>query len=323
MTSSAGDVIEGRYRLSQPLGKGGMAEVWAAVALDTGDEVAVKILREGAGIDSELGRRMRREADLVSAIKSPRICSLLGSGVWKSRLYLVFERLRGEPLADLLDREGTLPFAEVAEIVSGILDGLSDAHRAGVIHRDLTPWNIFLEGWDSDRKIRLIDFGISKAAQGESTITNQGGTLGSYGYMAPEQAQAAHEVDERADIYAVGVIAFQCLAGRVPFESGDPYAALSLKAQVDPPTLGEVTAETWPADLERFLRAALARNRGDRFPSAFAALTAWRAVVAKNQQARTRRHAATAQPREDTHTETMTAAPRGAGAGRRPRGGSR
>ena len=320
MTCAAGDVIEGRYRLMQPLGKGGMAEVWSATTLDGSQEVALKILREGAGIDSELGRRMRREADLMSAIQSPRICAMLGSGTWHGRLYLVFERLRGEPLADLLEREGTLPFAEVAEIVTGVLEGLADAHRAGVIHRDLTPWNVFLEGWEADRKVRLLDFGISKAAQGESTITHQGGTLGSYGYMAPEQAQAAHDVDERADIYALGVIAMQCLAGRIPFQTPDPYAALSLKSQLDPPTLGQLTGETWPADLERFLRAALARNRSERFPSVFSALTAWRAVVAKNQQARARRHAASHAPREDTHTETMAAAPRPAGPRNKPKG---
>jgi eukaryotic-like serine/threonine-protein kinase len=238
------------------------------------------------------------------------VLALLGSGMEEGRLFLVFERLRGESLHAALQREGSLPFDEVGWIGDGLFEGLSDAHRAGVIHRDLTPANVYLQDRGSDRLVRLLDFGISKSAETMGTITEHGGTLGTWRYMPPEQAQAAHEADERADIYSAGTILFECLAGRLPFEAPEPYIAISLKESVDAPSLGDVTGETWPADLERFLRTCLARLRTDRFPSALVALSAWRSVVGRNELARCRRSRTIDRVREDTGTETMTAAPR-------------
>lgn len=307
MALQPGDVLESRYRLVEPLGRGGMAEVWGAIDGATGDEVAVKILRKGAGPYSEIGRRMIREGELMRSIQSRHVCALLGSGMGEGRLFLVFERLRGESVHAALQREGSLPFDEVGWIGDGIFEGLSDAHRAGVIHRDLTPANVFLQDRGSDRLVRLLDFGISKGVD-LGVITEHGGTLGSYRYMPPEQAQAAHEADERADIYSAGTILFECLAGRLPFEAPEPYVALSLKERVDAPSLGDVTGETWPADLERFLHKCLARVRTNRFPSALVALSAWRSVVARSEVARSRR-SKRPRVREDTGTVTMTAAP--------------
>jgi serine/threonine-protein kinase len=308
MPLQAGEVLEGRYHLTEPLGRGGMAEVWGARDARGGREVAIKVLRKGAGPHSEIGQRMIREGEIMRSIQSPHVCAMLGSGMFENRLFLVFERLRGESLAGLLQREASLPFDEVGVIVDGMLEGLGDAHRAGVIHRDLTPSNVFLEHrpqlW-----VRLLDFGISKSTERMPSITDDGGTLGSYRYMAPEQSQAAHGVDERTDIYAAGTIAFECLAGRLPFQEKEVYVVLSLKAQVDAPSLHDVTGEQWPSDLERFLRTALERDRERRFPSAFAALNAWRAVVARNDAARSRRYSADTS-KEVTGTDTMTSAPR-------------
>lgn len=312
MALQPGDVLEARYRLVEPLGRGGMAEVWGAIDGSTGEEVALKILRKGAGPYSEIGRRMIREGELMRSIQSRHVLALLGSGMDQGRLFLVFDRLRGESLQAALKREGTLAFDEVGWIGDGLFAGLSDAHRAGVIHRDLTPGNVFLQGKGTERLVRLLDFGISKSHDRLSVITQHGGTLGSIRYMPPEQAQAAHEADERADIYSAGTILFECLAGRLPFEAPEPYVALSLKERVDAPTLGDVTGETWPADLERFLRTCLARSRTDRFPSALVALSAWRSVVARNEVARSRRGRPVRPAHEVTGTETMTAAPRSA-----------
>jgi serine/threonine protein kinase len=310
MALKPGDILETRYRLVEPLGRGGMSEVWGAVDGATGEEVALKILRKGAGPYSEIGRRMIREGELMRSIQSRHVCALLGSGMGEGRLFLVFERLHGESLLSALRREGSLAFDEVGWIGEGLFEGLSDAHRAGVIHRDLTPANVFLQDRGSERLVRLLDFGISKSAETMGSITEHGGTLGTWRYMPPEQAQAAHEADERADIYSAGTILFECLAGRLPFEAPEPYVAVSLKESVDAPSLGDVTGETWPSDLERFLHTCLARARTERFPSALVALSGWRSVVARNEVARSRRSRSVGHVREDTGTETMTAAPR-------------
>jgi len=310
---SSGDILSDRYRLLERLGRGGMADVWSASDLSTGAEVAVKIMQPRAARDPELVERMHREARTAGAIHSPFVCELLGSGSVGGRPFLVFERLRGESLAALLARETSLPFSEVGGVVDNVLEGLSAAHGAGVIHRDLSLANVFLEDIGGRRRrARIIDFGVSKDT-GESTLTRANALIGTYHFMAPEQAKGARDVDERADIYAVGVIAFRALAGRLPFESTNPTAVLALKANREPPTLGEVTHEVWPADLERFLQTMLARRREQRFPSAFSALLAWRVIVNKTTLARERGARASQSPesppkQEDTRTETMTVA---------------
>jgi serine/threonine-protein kinase len=286
-----------------------MAEVWAAHDQQAGREVAVKMLRERADPGSELAKRLQREAALVQSIRSRHVCPLLGSGTCDGVPFLVFERLQGESLGTLLQRQASLDFGQTAEIVSGILQGLVDAHRAGVIHRDLTPHNVFLEDQGAGRFVRLLDFGVSMKTDSESVLTAQGGTLGTVAFMAPEQAVSAHDVDERTDVYAAGAIAFRCLAGRLPFQSNDSYVVVSLKAQVDPPSLQEVTGTPWPSDLERFLQSALARSPQGRFPSAFSAMTAWGAVVARNRSAAGRRHEPGLEAEEDTRTLTLAHPP--------------
>jgi eukaryotic-like serine/threonine-protein kinase len=305
MKPEIGAMFDGRYRLAELLGRGGMAEVWAARDQSSSRDVAIKMLREPADPASEVAKRLQREASIVQSIRSRHVCELLGSGTWDGVPYLVFERLQGESLGALLQRQGSLQMAEAAEIVAGILQGLVDAHRAGVIHRDLSPNNVFLQQSAGGRLVRILDFGVSMKTDSDSLLTAQGGTLGTLAFMAPEQAVSAHDVDERADLYALGAIAFRCLAGRLPFESNDVYVVVSLKAQLDPPSLQEVTGAQWPSDLERFLQSALARSPQARFPSAFAALNAWSAVAARNRNAPARRRDHEPEPKEDTRTLTL------------------
>lgn len=317
MALSSGDLLSERYRLHERLGRGGMADVWAATDLTSGREVAVKVMQTRAARDADLVERMQREGRTAASIRSPFVCELLGAGSTHGRPYLVFERLRGESLAALLAREVSLPFSEVAGVVDNVLEGLSAAHGAGVIHRDLSLANVFLEDLGGRRRrAKIIDFGVSKDT-GESTLTRANALIGTYHFMAPEQAKGARDVDERADIYAVGVVAFRALAGRLPFEASNPTAVLTMKANREPPTLSEVTREVWPADLERFLQTMLARRREQRFSSAYSALQAWRVIVNKTDLARERGAKASSvparavDPEEQTQTETMTmAAPR-------------
>ncbi|MBW2527086.1 MAG: serine/threonine protein kinase [Deltaproteobacteria bacterium] len=284
MAIHPGDVLAG-YRVSQLLGRGGMGEVWAAADQSSGREVAIKVLLPRAALKPDLVLRFEREARAVAAIESPYVCRLHAIERDENGAHLlVFEKLEGESLADRLRRELYLPFAEVGVILEDVWQALAAAHRAGVIHRDLKPGNIFLQ-WrnDPDRpeRAKVLDFGISKLkkTEGEPSLTDFDATLGSFAYMAPEQVRGAARVDERADIYAAGAVAFRALAGRLPFDGSSAGMIMALKVDRPAPTLSELTGEQWPAGLERFLAQALDRDRDARFATAIEALEAWRAIL--------------------------------------------
>lgn len=282
-----------------------MGEVWAAVS-DEGSprwgdgapgprEVAIKVLLARAAMKPDLVRRFEREAKIASAIKSPFVCQLIEVGQADDGAHLlVFEHLNGESLADRLKREQYLPFSEVGPIIEDVLQGLVAAHEAGVIHRDLKPGNIFLEsprdesfapGFEAEQprreRAKILDFGISKLSRREKeepTLTAFDATLGSFAYMAPEQVRGAARADERADIYAVGAVAFRALSGRLPFEGSTAAVLVAMKLDRSAPSLAEATGEQWPAGIERFLERALERRREARFGTAAEALAAWRSV---------------------------------------------
>jgi serine/threonine protein kinase len=276
-----------RYRVTRLLGRGGMGEVWAAIDDRTGLEVAVKVLLARAAAKPELVRRFEREARIASAIRSPFVCDLVEvAQTPEGTPLLVFEHLRGESLADRLKREQYLPLSEVGPLVDDVLQGLVAAHAAGVVHRDLKPGNIFVErAVESRERAKILDFGISKLARrdgAEPTLTGFDATLGSFAYMAPEQIRGAARADERADLYALGTVAFRSLAGRLPFEGTTAAALVALKLDRRAPTLEEVTGEKWPVGIERFLERALERQREARFATAEEALAAWRSSQPAN-----------------------------------------
>lgn len=278
-----GDVLGG-HRIVRLLGRGGMGEVWAATS-PGGKPVAIKVLLARAALKPDLVKRFEREARAASAIQSPFVCKLLDVGRTEDGAHLlVFEQLEGESLSDRLKREQFLPMGEVGPIIDDVLQGLVAAHAAGVIHRDLKPGNIFLEQVglpDRPERAKILDFGISKLTRREKeepTLTAFDATLGSFAYMAPEQIRGAARADERADVYAVGAVAFRALAGRLPFEGATAAILVSLKLDRRAPSLEQATGEKWPAGVERFLERALDRNREGRFPSAEAALEAWREI---------------------------------------------
>jgi serine/threonine-protein kinase len=284
-----GDILAG-YRVQRLLGRGGMGEVWLSWDEAGQRDVAVKVLLPRAALKPDLVRRFEREATIASAIQSPFVCRLLDVGHTDDGAHLlVFEHLSGESLADRLKREQYLPFSEVGPIVEDVLGGLAAAHAAGVVHRDLKPGNIFLEhlGEPGNReRAKILDFGISKLARRENeeepTLTAFDATLGSFAYMAPEQVRGAARADERADIYALGAVAFRALAGRLPFEGATAAALVSLKLDRSAPSLAEATGERWPSGVERFLERTLSRDREARFASAEEALAAWRAIQPEN-----------------------------------------
>jgi len=288
-----GQLFDGRFRILSLLGRGGMGEVWRALDSKTKQKVAIKVLLEKAARKRDLVARFEREAQITGNISSPYICPLLHSGrAGSGELYLVFELIEGESLSERLKHDPLLGFDEVSTIIDNVLEGLLAAHRAGVVHRDLKPGNIILASEGAERAI-ILDFGISKLlkrarSSNEASLTTFDATLGSFAYMAPEQVRGAARADERADIYAVGAVAFRLLTGRLPFEGDTATALLMGKLGQDPPTLGQTTGDRWPAVVEQFVARSLARHRDARYPSATEALDAWRAVLERFDQARAR-----------------------------------
>ncbi len=289
MAIHPGDSLAG-YRVTRLLGRGGMGEVWAARSDSDGREVAIKVLLARAAVKPDLVRRFQREAEITSAIQSPYVCRLIEVGLTPDNAHLlVFEKLEGESLADRLKREQYLPFTEVWPMIEDVLEGLVAAHAAGVVHRDLKPGNIFIEHSgqpDRPERAKILDFGISKlrrdaGEKAEPTLTAFDATLGSFAYMAPEQVRGAARADERADIYAVGAVAFRALSGRLPFEGLTAALLVAMKLERAAPSLTEATGDKWPAAIERFLECALNRLREHRFVSASDALEAWRSLAPK------------------------------------------
>jgi serine/threonine-protein kinase len=301
-----------------------MGEVYAAEGRG-GEKVALKVLHERAAQDPDLVARFNREADIAKQIQSPFVAAILGSGKERDgRLWIAFERLVGEGLDERLRREQYLSFAEVAPIIEDALQGLHAAHHAHVVHRDIKPANLFIEkrkltpgeiaGGEHEERTRILDFGVSKMKssasrqRSEPSLTAFDATLGSFAYMAPEQVRGSARVDERADLYALGAVAFRALTGRLPFEGSNALTLIALKLDRDPPTLAQTTGDTWPAAIEKFLSKIMARERERRFGTATDALESWRKVcrVMGNSRRRAAHHAPPPSPQfqvRDDQTE--------------------
>jgi len=275
---SAGDRLTDRYRVRQLLGRGGMGEVWSAECLADGSLVAIKVLLEKALRRRDIVKRFEREAEAASRIRSRHVCALLDSGLTTDgSMFLVFELLDGESLADRLRREAFLPLDDVGRVMLDVLRGVADAHAASVLHRDLKPGNIFLTpGKDGEERAVVLDFGVSKLIDhtrnvDEPSLTAFDGTVGSFAYMAPEQVRGASRVDERADVYGAAAVAFRALTGRLPFEGLSARMVAGLKLERNPPSLSSVTGFRWPRLVEDYFVHALARSPNQRFASALEA----------------------------------------------------
>lgn len=288
-----GQIFDKHFHIQGLLGRGGMGEVWRALDLRSNQQVAIKVLLEKAARKKDLVARFEREARITGKIQSPYICPLLDSGrAGTGELYLVFALLEGESLSDRLRVDPQLDFEEAALYIDNVLEGLLVAHAAGVVHRDLKPANIFIARGEPPRAV-ILDFGISKLLRrgrsgDEASLTSFDATLGSFAYMAPEQVRGAARADERADIYAVGAVAFRILTSRLPFEGENATALLMGKMGLDPPTLTHVTGQRWPTSIEQFVARSLARNRDARYATAQEALEAWRDIQQRFEQARAR-----------------------------------
>jgi len=267
---SAGTVIAGTYRITHRLGRGGMGEVWAAEHQRLpGKQVAIKVLNANYANDPDVLARFRREAEIASRLAHPNIVEIHDYNVLEDQTpYLVLELLAGESLDERLAR-GALPPAEALRILQEVCSALRVAHRAGVVHRDLKPQNVFLcaERDDKPGPSKVLDFGISKI-RGSNTVRTQTETvLGTPQYMSPEQALGKHDqVDARTDIFCLGIMAYEMLSGRPPF-TGQTLPEVVFKIVYEPePPLGEVCPGV-AANVVAAVHKALSKNQDDRFAS--------------------------------------------------------
>jgi eukaryotic-like serine/threonine-protein kinase len=261
--------VLGKYRLVRLIGEGGMGAVYEATHVDLGKRVAVKTLLPELVGHAEAGARFRREGQALARIAHTHVVNVVDFGTEEGTPYLVMEYLVGETLADKLRREERLEVDQTLSLLLPILDGLDEGHRKGVVHRDLKPQNIFLARVPAAGVVpKLLDFGISKMADPERLhqLTRTGAIMGSALYMAPEQVDGAKNADARSDQYSMGLILFECVAGR-PARQG--LSALGLLRNLD---TGKVPSlrEALPAidtRLDAAVTRSLAPTPADRFPT--------------------------------------------------------
>jgi eukaryotic-like serine/threonine-protein kinase len=273
-----GVVLEGRYRIRSKLGAGGMGEVYAATDVTTGLDVAIKALGVQA-FSTENLRRFRREAQTAASVTNRHLCEVHHFGIADGTPFIVMERLRGETLAQRVAEAGPLAASEAVAIMMQLLDGLSAAHDAGILHRDVKPANVFvITPRGAATLIKVIDFGLAKrlpqtgavASDDETTmITRMNMIAGTPAYLAPEQLAGARDLDPRVDVWAAGATFYEMLVGRPLFEALS-YAQLAMSILREPFTLASSLRPDLPAGLDRVLALALAKDRGERFPTAAA-----------------------------------------------------
>lgn len=260
----SGIVIANRYELGARVGTGGMSTVQLAFDRRLERDVAVKLLAEHLADDPQFVSRFRREALAAARLVHPNIVQVFDFGFddASGRHFIVMEYVKGRSCAELLRDEGRLPLTDVLHLTDGACRALHYAHRNGVVHRDVKPGNILRA---DEGTVKLADFGIAKAV-GSSQITQVGSVLGTAAYLAPEQAHG-EPATPRSDIYGLGVVAYQLLAGRLPYEA-TTLPELVMKQQNQPPARLDAMDRTIPVGVATAIERALSMRADDRYPSA-------------------------------------------------------
>jgi serine/threonine-protein kinase len=304
-------MLQGKYLLTSSIGRGGMGEVFAAKRLSDGAEVAIKVVSHRI-VDDTLMARLEREATAARRIKSiyvPEVYDV--DRTEDGELYLVMRRLHGDSLAARLRERRALHWPEVERLVDDVLSALTDAHIAGVVHRDLKPGNIFLEhvdattlpgvrseplrgvgsqasltpahAWipalEAPERAMILDFGVCKMDGSDGAkLTITGESVGTVSYMAPEQIRGASDVDGRADLYALAMVIFEVVSGRIAFDQAGQMAILAAKLEGRAKRLRDCAVVAVPAGLDALVAKALSRKPSDRYASAREMQQAWRAL---------------------------------------------
>jgi len=267
-----GQLLAGKYRIEEKIDEGGMGCVYRATHILMEKTLAIKVLHPALAADDKIVARFTREAKAASRISHPHALTVTDFG--ESELgvvFLVMEYLRGRTLKDVIRHDGPMPLRRVTEIVRQVSGALEAAHEQGVVHRDLKSDNIMLEETAGGDWAKVLDFGIAKiqeaADKPDPGLTAPNLIIGTPQYMSPEQCSQASDIDARSDLYSLGVIVYEMLAGHVPFTGDSPTAIMMKHIQEPPPSIHEERPEL-PAEVGRVVARALAKNPGERFQRA-------------------------------------------------------
>jgi serine/threonine-protein kinase len=254
------------YRGLKLIARGGMAEIYRATSPTNGRTVAIKILPATLATDDQFRRRFLREAEIISGLDHPNIVRVIDFGDENGAYYIVMDYLTGPDLSNLLKQEKRIPLPTLVGILQGVGEALDYAHLHGLVHRDIKPSNVMLDSSSLPERAVLTDFGIAKITDAHTKITATG-VLGTFDYIAPEQIQASAEVDGRADVYALGVMAYQMLTGHLPFERPNTGALLLAHLSAPPPDAREQVRDL-PRHVAYSIQRAMAKKPKDRYATA-------------------------------------------------------
>ncbi len=263
-------LVAEKYTLERLLGRGGMGSVWEARHVELGTRVAIKFIESQYATSAEALGRFRNEALAAAKIDSKHAIKIFDFGVQDGMPFIVMEVLVGEPLDKRLERLGRLGVAETVRVLQQVCRALTRAHDQGIVHRDLKPENIFIVADEDSEIAKVLDFGIAKMMDPKdqlSASTKTGAVLGTPYYMSPEQARGLRDIDQRSDLWALGVIAYRCITGQLPFD-GASLGDLLVKICTAPPPVASRIAAGVPAGFDAWIARALDRDPAMRFASA-------------------------------------------------------
>jgi len=259
---TSGSTFVGRYRIIQDLGKGGMGRVYKAYDTEVNETVALKLIQSEIAADERTIERFRNELRLARKITHKNVCRMYDLNKGENTYFLTMEFIPGEDLKGFIRRSKQLTPATIISIATQISEGLSEAHRLGVVHRDLKPQNIMI---DEEGKVRIMDFGIARSLKAKG-VTRAGTVIGTPDYMSPEQAEGG-EVDERSDIYSLGVVLYEMATGRLPFEGDTALSVAIMHREQKPKDPQEVSPQV-PESLGRIILKCLEKTKDRRYSSA-------------------------------------------------------
>src|SRR4051795_10403869 len=257
-----GEVLADRYELEELVGTGGMSSVFRAHDRMLDRKVALKVLHEQYTEDEEYVERFRREARSVAQLSHPNIVTVIDRGEADGRQFIVFEYVDGENLKGVVNSGGALPVETAVSLSHQIARALAFAHEQGLVHRDVKPQNVLLNG---DGRAKVTDFGIARSMDVQHGMTQTGAVLGTSDYIAPEQAQG-QSVNAQTDVYSLGVVLYELLTGEVPFP-GDNFVAVAMRHINEPPPSARERRRDVPPRLDAALQRAMAKDPRDRYPS--------------------------------------------------------
>ena len=257
-----GEVLADRYELEELVGTGGMSSVYRAHDRLLDRKVALKVLHQQYSEDDEYVERFRREARAVAALSHPNIVTVIDRGEHGGRQFIVFEYVDGYNLKQVMEQRGVPPVQTALELAIQVARGLSFAHQNGLVHRDVKPQNVLLNG---DGQAKVTDFGIARSTDVKQGMTTTGTVLGTSDYIAPEQAQG-QAVDEHTDVYSLGVVLYELLTNEVPF-TGENFVAVAMRHINEPPPPIRDKQPDVPPRVEAAVHRAMAKDPSERFQS--------------------------------------------------------